>query len=100
MGYEKKESGRTSDISLLGSSQITLQDENVTHQKHSETTKFLQCVEDDRWEMRQHLTVQTDLDTRLNLVLSPSQGSPRVHLCGLQSRGSTSSTQSKQCSIC
>ena len=81
-GISKKEGGRTSDISLLEPSQITLRDENVTHRKHSETTKFFRCVEDDRWETRQHLTVQTDLDTRLNFVPSPSQGSPRVHLCG------------------
>jgi len=99
-GISKKESERTSNISLLGPSQITLRDENVTHLKDSETTKFLRCAKDDRWETRQHLIVQTDLDTRLNLVLSPSQGSPGVHLCGLQSRGSTPLTQSKQCSIC
>jgi hypothetical protein len=56
----KIENGRTSDISLLGPSQITLRDENITRQKHSKTTEFLRRVKDDRQEAGGHLAVQAD----------------------------------------
>src|SRR6267154_3450877 len=70
----KNESVRTSDVSLFGPSQITLRDEDVTHRQHSKATKFLRCVEDDRWKTGWHLTVQADLDTGLDLVLCFHKG--------------------------
>ena len=60
---------RTSNVSLFGPTKITLWNEDMTHRQHAQTTQLLGCVEHDWRETRRHLTVQANLDTRLDLVL-------------------------------
>lgn len=60
---------RTRNVGLLGPAKITLRNEDMTHRQHAQTTQLLGCVEHDWRETRRHLTVQANLDTRLNLVL-------------------------------
>mmetsp|Transcript_31628 Transcript_31628/g.76451 ORF Transcript_31628/g.76451 Transcript_31628/m.76451 type:complete len:329 (-) Transcript_31628:2992-3978(-) len=56
-------------ISLLAVAQITLRDQNMTHRQHTQTSQLFWTVEDNRRETARHLTVQTNLDSGLNLVL-------------------------------
>ena len=58
-----------SQVSLFAVPQVALRDEHVTLRKHSQTSQFLRRVEHYRREAAWHLTVQTDFDTSLNLVL-------------------------------
>ena len=58
------------DVGLFGPAQIRLRDQHVTHGQHAEASELLGCVEHDRREATRHLGVETDLDTRLDLVLA------------------------------
>lgn len=60
-------------ISLLGNSQITLWNQNVTHGEHSKTAKLFGSVENDWRESTWHFRVETHLDSRLNLVFALDQ---------------------------
>mmetsp|Transcript_25456 Transcript_25456/g.58663 ORF Transcript_25456/g.58663 Transcript_25456/m.58663 type:complete len:336 (+) Transcript_25456:2317-3324(+) len=57
-------------LCLLRVSQVRLRDQDVTHAEHAQTTKLLWRVEDNRWETRRHLGVQTNLDAGLHLVFA------------------------------
>jgi hypothetical protein len=81
---------RTSNVGLLRPPEIALRNEDVSHGQHAETTQFLSTseygtssscnkatnlggIEHDRWKTRRHFTVQSDLDTSLDLVLCLDQ---------------------------
>ena len=60
---------RNSHLSLLAVAKIALGDKDMAHRQHIKTTKLLGRVEHNRRETTWHLTIQTNLNTRLDLVL-------------------------------
>ena len=74
MGHTRSEMGDTARIGLFGPSQIGLRDENEAHRQHTKTTELFGRVKDGGRESGRHFTVETDLDSGLDLVLGLDQG--------------------------
>lgn len=73
MGHTRSEMGDTARIGLFGPSQIGLRDENEAHRQHTKTTELFGRVKDGGRESGRHFTVETDLDSGLDLVLGLDQ---------------------------
>lgn len=61
------------DVGLFGPAKIRLRNQNVTHGQHTEAPQLLGRVKHDGREATGHLGVETDLDTRLDFVLTLDQ---------------------------
>ena len=61
---------RDTHVRLLGPLEVRLRDEDVTHGQHTQAAQLLRRVEHHGRETTRHFGVESDLDTRLNLVLA------------------------------